>query len=259
MTLTEAAACGTPAIATRIPGHLDAIAGRGQRPARRRRSRHHRPSRGRGHGPRAPRPVCGPALSAMPRSSTGASRRPASCRPWPTKRIGTGPASLFCRSEGVDQPPPAPPAGSGADVRARRGDLRPAAAHQARQGQRRHQVVPVSRPRPDARSGRVHVGPEHRSRHGHPPEHRLPVADRAVLLARRRRWGCPTGSPNACGSGRSCSSPALGVRYLLRTLGRARAARHRGDASSTRSRPYMLDPARPASRSSCSPTPGCPG
>ena len=25
MTLTEAAACGTPAVATRIPGHLDAV------------------------------------------------------------------------------------------------------------------------------------------------------------------------------------------------------------------------------------------
>ena len=48
MTLTEAAACGTPAVATRIAGHADAVVDGRQRPARRRRAgprRRHRRGR----------------------------------------------------------------------------------------------------------------------------------------------------------------------------------------------------------------------
>ena len=36
MTLTEAAACGTPAVATRINGHTDSVLRRRERAARRR-------------------------------------------------------------------------------------------------------------------------------------------------------------------------------------------------------------------------------
>ena len=89
------------------------------------------------------------------------------------------------------------------------------------------------------------VGPEHRPRHGHPPEHRLPVPDGALLLAHADASGSPTGSRNGSGSARSCSLAGAGVRFLLRTIGWTR--RHRRSravvvaAASTCSRPYVLD------------------
>ena len=48
----------------------------------------------------------------------------------------------------------------------------------------------------------VDVGPEHRAGHGHPPEHRLPVPDGPVLLGARRSSACPTGSRSGSGSAR---------------------------------------------------------
>ena len=63
---------------------------------------------------------------------------------------------------------------------------------------------------PAARRAWSMLGLQHRDGHGHPPEHRLPVADGALLLAGRRNSVCRTGSPNGCGSARSCSSPARG-------------------------------------------------
>ena len=233
MTLTEAAACGTPAVATRIPGHVDAIddgvsglladdeagivahlVSDRQRPG-----------------------AAGPAPDgrSRPRGAVqlGHDRDPHPADPGRGSQAPSGALASSRRFEGVDPAPSAPPAGSGADVPARRGDLHPAAAHQARQGQRRHQVLPLSRPRPDARPGSVDVGPEHRDGHGHPPEHRLPVADGAVLLA-GAVLGVPDWVAQRLWLGSILFLAGVGVRYLLYTLGSARDRTSPRRPSSTR-------------------------
>ena len=71
MTMTEAAACGTPAVATRIAGHADAVRDGPVRPAGRPRPRQPR----RRHGPGARRRgAAGPARRGRPRRGRASSR-----------------------------------------------------------------------------------------------------------------------------------------------------------------------------------------
>jgi len=116
--------------------------------------------------------------------------------------------------------------------------LRAAAAHAARQGRGRYEAVPLSRPVTPARPGRVDVGSEHRLRHGHAPEHRVPVpmgpyywlmqAVRLPDWVAQRLW-----------LGSLVFFAGLGVLYLMRTLG------VKGPASRRRTAymfsPYSLD------------------
>ena len=73
--------------------------------------------------------------------------------------------------------------------------LRAAAVHAAWQGRRRHQELPLHRPGAIARSGCLDVGPEHRLRHRHAPEHRLPVPDGTVVLRVQRGPRADVGGP----------------------------------------------------------------
>ncbi len=84
--------------------------------------------------------------------------------------------------------------------------------------QRRHQAVPLPRPGRADGAGPVAVGHVGRRRRRHPPDHRLPLADGALLLARRRRSACPTGPRSGSGSARSSCSPRSGALVLFRTL-----------------------------------------
>ena len=71
------------------------------------------------------------------------------------------------------------------DRPARRPGLHSAPSHSPRPGRCRHQAVPLPRPRPPAGERPVDVGPERRDGHRHAPEHRLPVAAGALVLAVR--------------------------------------------------------------------------
>ena len=84
---------------------------------------------------------------------------------------------------------------------------------------RGHQGLPLPRPRPAAPERALPVEPQRRDGHGHPPEHRLPVPDGAVVLVSSTSSACPPGSPSGSGWARCCSRPATGVRYLARLLG----------------------------------------
>ena len=61
----------------------------------------------------------------------------------------------------------------------------------------RHQGLPVPRSGPPAEQRQHHVGPGRGRWHGPPPEHRLPVPDGAVLLARRADRAARLGRPAA--------------------------------------------------------------
>ena len=231
MTLTEAAACGTPAVATRIAGHVDAVV----------------------EGvsglladdePSSPAHLVAvatdPACATACRAGALRPRRAASPGRPPPRAILTALADEARGAGGAD--PGASRRPSTGDAR-RLGHRRLAAAARLpwrRPGRRSAAVcyVPLllthpgqvgadtksylyHRPRPAARAGRWSMwDPQHRDGHRHPPEHRLPVADGPLVLGLRAAAACPTGWPSACGSARSCSSPALGVRHLMRTLGR---------------------------------------
>ena len=233
MSLTEAAACGTP-------GGRDAHP-RSPRRRRRRQDRGARRSADVEALRRAPSPSWSPTTTRRARLRRGrvgqrrlvhvggdgdrhhATRSP----PRPTAA-----AVEARRSEGRGAPTVA------ATLAARRARwclLRPAAPHGAGTGRRRHQDVPLPRPGTAAVAGVVDVGPEHRPRNRHPPEHRLPVPDGAVLLggraARRARSGWRSGS----GSARSCSSPARASGSCCARCGWRRCPR-RSRRSPTRSR-----------------------
>ena len=79
--LTEAAACGTPAVATRIPGHVDAI-DEGVSGLLADDEAGFVANLSRIANDPALWPGSGPARSSTPPSSTGPRPRPASCRPW---------------------------------------------------------------------------------------------------------------------------------------------------------------------------------
>ena len=128
-------------------------------------------------------------------------------------------------------------------------DLRPAAAHRARAGRRRHEDVPLPRPGPPAVRALVDVGPVDRPRHRQPPDDRLPVADGPVVLGlrapRRARLGGPAAvarhdprsppAPACCGCCAACS-------------GWAHRAGDRSPPSSTRCTPVRRSRWPPASR-----------
>ena len=99
--------------------------------------------------------------------------------------------------------------------------LRAGDAELARQGRRRHQVLPLPRPRTSALARVVDVGPEHRDGHRHPPEHRIPVPDGALLL------DCPHGRR----AGMGVAAAVAGVDLLRR---RARCAVPPPDAEGAR-------------------------
>ena len=111
--------------------------------------------------------------------------------------------------------------------RARAARVRPAAAHRAREGRGRHEAVPLPRPGPAHGAGVVDVGPEHRVRHRHPPEHRVPVPDGPLLLVARPDRGPRLGRAAASGSARILLFAGLGMLYLFRTLGLRGAGRDR--------------------------------
>ncbi len=81
--------------------------------------------------------------------------------------------------------------------RARSADLRPAVPRELGPPRRRHQAVPVPRSRRPAVERPEPVEPAGLGWHRHPPEHRLPVADGAVLLAHRRPRRARLGRPAA--------------------------------------------------------------
>ena len=238
MTLTEAAACGTPAVVTRIAGHADAVVD-GRTGLLADDPRRARGARSTGCSPTTTLRGAArrPARASTRRASPGRRRHAARSR---CSRRGRDPASHATRDRRRSpsaRPAPQPnglAARHAARVsrglgyaRARAARVRPAAAHRAGQGRRRHQAVPLPRSRPAARARAVDVGPEHRARHGHPPEHRLPVPDGPVLLGARHGSACPTGSRSGSGSARILLFAGLGVLYLLRTLGRPRPGRRR--------------------------------
>ena len=83
--------------------------------------------------------------------------------------------------------------------------------------------------------GAVHVGPEHRDRHGHPPEHRLPVPDGAVLLADADQLGFPDWVAQRLWLGSILFAAGAGVLFLLRTwAGRPATRRAAGWSSPPR-------------------------
>ena len=143
MTLTEAAACGTPAVATRIAGHRR-VARRRDRPAGRRRAglaRH----RSRSLGDAARRAARAGALRARPPLHVGVhGHRDHAVL---ADEAAGGPSVAPPRP--IDPRTPAAATGSRAAPPGRRTGrrlLRPAAAHPPGAGRRRHQDVPVPRP-----------------------------------------------------------------------------------------------------------------
>ena len=279
MTMTEAAACGTPAVATRIAGHADAVRDGRLGPPRRPRPRQPRRRDGRRCSATrrcAPGSATGPSSGRV--SSRGRTRRRSSCGWSPTRWRGAAradeePVSPGWRrrsasggrswppsprrparpgGHGPARPRPDRPAGPGAEPAApaarrpgARG-LRAPAAHPAGLGQRRHQDLPLPRPVQADEPGVVDVGPVDRPRHGHPPERRLPVADGPLLLGARHSSACPTGPRSASGGARSSSPPAPASCTCCARWAGATGPASRAPPSSTRSR-------RTCSRSS----PGC--
>ena len=75
------------------------------------------------------------------------------------------------------------------------------------------------------------------SRHGHPPEHRLPVADGARSTGCSTRSACPTGWRSASGWGTIIFAAGAGVPTCCARSAGARARASRAPRSSTRSRP----------------------
>ena len=200
MTVTEAAACGTPAVVTDIAGHRDAVQSgvTGVLSARhgRARARHRTRARRSRHASADER------SRALARAASSRGRRPRRARSprSPARRLDSdapgAPADARPLARALPAHRPCP----------RR--VRPAAAHPPRRGRRGHQDLPLPRPWPPARQGALHVGLGHRARHGHPPDPRLPVPDGPVLLAHADPRASPTGSRSASGSARSCSPPA---------------------------------------------------
>ena len=278
MTMTEAAACGTPGRRHPHRRPRRRRARRAVRAARRARSGEPRRRHGRRAGRRRP---AGPARAGalewaaeLTWSNTATQlmrvvadevsrRRVATMRnPLPRLAQARPPPAAGARHRGRARAPaptttpsrrhlrrvarrPEPTAAAAARRPGRR-RLRAAAADPAGLGQRRHQDLPLPRPVQADEPGVVDVGPVDRPGHGHPPEHRLPVADGPLLLAARHARRCPTGWPSACGGARSSSPPAPGVAYLLRTLGLAPGPGVTAAAFVYALTPYLLTPRGPA-------------
>ncbi len=283
MTLTEAAACGTPAVATRIPGHVDAVAeGVSGLLAddRRWRRRHHRRHR---HRRCPPRPARRRRARTRPAVHLGRHRHPDPGGPG--RGSGRPPSTLG---------PPARPLGlsTTAATSAGHSETTRSDAAPERPGRIRRRFRPGwwRRPGPYVglavlawlplfrnkrgkigadtkcylyldpgrllKTGAVHVGPQRGHGHRHPPEHRLPVADGPVLLAHGAGRHARLGGPAALA--RVILFPAgAGVRYLLRTLAWKGAGVVTAAMCSTCSAP-TCSTSPPASRSSCCPAAGLP-
>ena len=234
MTITEAAACGTPAVATRIAGHADAIVDG------------------------ATGLLVDDRDGARPRRSTACSRDDRAARPARDRRALEHAAALHVGRDGARHA--RGPRGRGARA-ARHGvthaarasaDHGPASRSAAYHGRRDRlrllallayvpplltapgkvaadtkQYLYLDPGRLLCRRG-LDVGPEHRHGHGHPPEHRVPVPDGPVLLAprqarrprlgraaavarlaavRRRRSACCTCCARSACAARASSSP----------------------------------------------------
>ena len=200
MTVTEAAACGTPAVVTRIPG-TSTRSSRGARgcsptpatssPRARRGALRLRPARRLGSARARAR---GPLHLGRdgPRHPRGARRRPRSgaARARDRRRSPRAPdarepdgrrghrARLVCGSSGTRRSP-------------RSRTSRCCSPRRARSPPTPRVPLPRPGPAPGARA--VDVGPEHRARHRHPPEHRVPVPDGPVLLGHPLRRGAGLG------------------------------------------------------------------
>ncbi len=174
MTVTEAAACGTPAVVTDIAGHRDAVQPGVTgllSPDTAALARDisalldDRATRANG---------CGARGSHAPASSRGKPRPRARSPRSPGKRRDSGLRDARADARPLARARTAP--------RSRAGRVRPTALHPPRRGERGHQDLPLPRPRPSPRQGALHVGRWHRPRHGDPPDPRLPLPDGAVLL-----------------------------------------------------------------------------
>ena len=154
MTLTEAAACGTPAVATRIAGHVDAVAdgasglladddAEPRPPARPRRHRRRRSASG-----------SQPERSRTPaRFTWDATRPPASWRPWPTRPLRPT-AAPPRRPHRVEPRAPAAPARGGARSAILAAIIYvPLLLTQPGQVGADTKTLPLPRPRPAARAG----------------------------------------------------------------------------------------------------------
>ena len=243
MTVTEAAACGTPAVVTRIAGHTDAVAegksglladgprraarragpgalGRGAAGAARGRGarRTRRSSRG-------PRPRAGPSRCWPPRRCCGAATRdppPAAGEPTGVTESSVA-GDLATR---VDRVPPRTRRGIGYAALALLAYVPLLLTAPGKVAADTKQYLYLDPGRLMERAWSM-WDPNIGFGHGHPPEHRLPVPDGPLLLGARPRSACPTGSRSGSGSARILLFAGLGMLYLLRTLGPAWPGRAR--------------------------------
>ena len=209
MTVTEAAACGTPAVVTDIAGHRDAVQSTASRACCRPTCAALARDISRLLGDRDDaRAACGPRASHARASSRGKRPPPAPSPRWPAKRGGRPEARADGDRDRIER------VADLAGVAARSTWASPSSrtsrcsSPTAARSSADTKTYLYLDPEPPAREGALPVGLRHRPRHGHPPDHRLPVPDGAVLLADGARSGCPTGSRSASGSARSCSPPA---------------------------------------------------
>ena len=229
MTITEAAACGTPSVATRIAGHEDAVVARRIGTARRRRARCRRRARSGARRRRAARPAH--RRRGRPRRRVHLGRDRVRHAPGAGRRDDqtTRAARRVTRSSAsVDE--------RGSDTSRWRSlaYVPPLLTQPGKVAADTKQYLYLDPSRLLGRA-RVDVGPEHRARHRHPPEHRLPVPDGAVLLAdggaARPRLGRA-----AVVARHLVLCAGLGVLYLLRTLG------VRGPGVAVAALAYMFSP-----------------
>ena len=221
MTITEAAACGTPAVVTRHrrPPRRGAVDGRHRRPwpaarpaGRRRRGGRARRSTARGDRPAAAA-LGGPPTFTWEATAAGtlgrARRRSDGRRAQPGREHAT---------PGVAAPAARPAVRRRRTCRSPRSPARAALA-----------VVLVRSPgqvSADNKSylyldpavpgqGAVPVGPDDRPGHGHPPDDRLPVARWARTTGSPTASASPSGSPSGSGWARLLFAAGAGVVFLL--------------------------------------------
>ena len=187
MTITEAAACGTPSVVTDIAGHRDAVVdhetGELCRPRRPR-----RPPSAPCSAIRRRRERLGAAALAAGRGvhlGGDGGRHPGRPRRRGHPQDGSLRIAEPVRSPATESQPRAPePRGRGALVLLALAAVAyvPLLWSSPGEVERGHQAVPLPRPRALVAKAPT-VGPDRGHGHGHAPDHRLPVADGALLLA----------------------------------------------------------------------------